>query len=205
MQTKLARDRVARRSGCCRATMAVHALTFLMTINSRTIRDCATTISDNTFARRRERIVGRASETESVAWAPHAFTYARGHACTYVRARTLERGSVHATCVRCLRLPTPRRSRVPTALCVCRAWDRHCLLLLVLLSPGHGRSRWLAWPIEILLPSNSIILNMHAPSNVSQTSRCILDLRQSRGKKGTCYKHSQRIPLAFISLITAIC
>lgn len=49
----------------------------------------------------------------------------------------------------CLRLPyAPRRSRVPIALCVCRAWDRHCLLLLVLLSPGHGR-RADAWPIEI--------------------------------------------------------
>jgi len=48
------RDQVARPSGCCRATMAVHALTFRMTINPRTMRGCATTISDNTFADRRE-------------------------------------------------------------------------------------------------------------------------------------------------------
>jgi len=34
-----------------------------------------------------------------------------------------------------------RRSRVPAALCACRAWDRHCLLLFVLSFPGHGRSR----------------------------------------------------------------
>lgn len=104
----------------------------------------------------------------------------------HIRARS----SADATrCVRYLRLPTPRRSRVPTALCVCRAWDRHCLLLLVLLSPGHGRSRrlGLAWPIEIALPSNSIILNKHAPSNVSQTCHSHL---ANLAVKRTCYEHS---------------
>jgi len=73
-------------------------------------------------------------------------THARMHAATYIRTCSNADALVHITqvvarvCV-CLRLPTPRRSRVPTALCVYRAWDRHCLLLLVLLSPGHGRSR----------------------------------------------------------------
>lgn len=65
------------------------------------------------------------------------------------RTREHERAKAPFVCV-CSRLPT-RRSRVPTALCVCRAWDRHCLLLLVLLSPGHGR-RADAWPIQIAPP-----------------------------------------------------
>lgn len=42
------------RATACRATIAMRALTFLMTINPRTMRGCAMTISDNTFAGRRE-------------------------------------------------------------------------------------------------------------------------------------------------------
>jgi len=104
-------------SGCCRVTMAVHALTFLMTINPRTIRGCATTISDNTLAGRREWIVGRASETESVAWAPHALTHAymyvlalaRTHSCVLhdrscVRLLTLTYASPLARAYRALRM-----------------------------------------------------------------------------------------------------
>lgn len=116
--------------------------------------------------------------------APHALTHARSH----VRTRSSAEGLVHVTrslasmCV-CLRLPTPRRSRVPTALCVCRAWDRYCLLLLVLLSPGHGRSRRLGLANRNRATnSNSIILNKHIPSNVSQTCHRHLD-RQSRNKE----------------------
>lgn len=115
---------------------------FLMTINSRTMRDCAMTISDNTFAGESELSGARVRQRAS----RERHTHSRTHAATHAHTYTLERGRTRARYASarmraCLRLPTPCRSRVPTALCVCRAWDRHCLLLLVLLSPGHGRSR----------------------------------------------------------------
>lgn len=65
------------------------------------------------------------------------------HTHTWHSTHRVVHGSASAlippfVCV-CSRLPARTYSRVPTALCVCRAWDRHCLLLFVLLSPGHGR------------------------------------------------------------------
>jgi hypothetical protein len=79
-----------------------------MSINPRTMRDCATAISDNTFARARAR------------------THRSARAIAIARANTL------TYALYC-------RTRVPAALCACRAWDRHCLLLFVLSFPGHGR------------------------------------------------------------------
>jgi len=54
----------------------------------------------------------------------------------------------------------------------------------------------LAWPIEIVLPSNSIILNKHAPSNVLQTCRCHLDC-QSRNK-GSRYIFRNCLSYSFV-------
>lgn len=84
--------------------MAVHALTFLMTINPRTMLGCATTISDNTFAdrRERERASERATPTESASRERHD-AHSRVRVYTRTRSRALLLALTYAPLARAYR------------------------------------------------------------------------------------------------------